>query len=154
MYLLLLIITFTNAYMLNNDMGGYGSVTKFNLRNNYFNKRDNIAPIDKEKAKIITYGWNFYKQPYNEINKYERTIDEGSSSILKWIPTNDKSFIKCLICTNFDKKNNFMIVNSILPNPYYINSINFNMLKDHLYEYNMKNNKNFNRIIYNPNIIL
>ena len=47
-----------------------------------------------------------------------------------------------------------MIVNSILPNPYYINSINSKMLKDHLYEYNMSNNKNFRRIIFNPNIIL
>ena len=150
MFLIFLLLASTNALLL--DSNNYGGNINLNLqRKNYFNnKKNNILPISKSNTKLVCEGWRFYNQHYyNDISKFTNSICQDCILTYKWVPTNDKNFIKCLISAKLDIKNKILFINNYLENPKCKKSFNIENLEIDINNlpYNFKEFENYN-VIY------
>ena len=157
MYIFIILSLLTNCYSFSRSVEGYGcSYGNYNTaifnskRNEYFwEKKNNIIPIQKEKARIISNSWkisqinkeNFQKSKYV---KYYEDSYYTKSLCYAWVPLNDKSDIRGLITVYVDLSSKIIFISRILPNPY-LYSFDFEYLKSDINQLKFQDGfKNFN----------
>ena len=151
-YILIILSLLTNCYSFSRSVEGYGcSYGNFNTgifnseRNEYFwENKNNIIPIRKEKARIISDSWKISQINKSKYFKYYQDSYYTSSLCYAWVPLNDKSDIRGLITVYLDVTSKIIFISRILPNPY-LYSFDIEYLKSDINQLKFQDGfKNFN----------
>ena len=95
----------------------------YNSRSNNYFQKNNIIPINKDNAITICNGWRITNLIDKDIQKsyyinFVKNLKHKSVLSYKWVPLNDKSYIKGIICLSINKDKKELLIRGILPNPY------------------------------------